>query len=603
MNTSSFHRALSLSIRLLTASCGAAVAVSGVLAAPGCSRCEDSSVVLKLVREASPTTATLRGVALYDGETQAVAVGDGGTVLVRGAEGWTTRSSGTTADLHAVSQVGGMAIAVGAGGVALRSADPAGVWETWETINTGTTADLHGAVLIYDVAVAVGDGVLLRSEDSGASWVPVGLPTGVGVLRAVINNEDRVLLAVGDGGTAVYSEDGGLSWTMMAIGTEVDLRAVAVDSSLGDFVVAGVDGSVFARVNGAWEMADAVELAGLAGLSPGADWLVGADGGVRGLQGPGDLSGLGEFVYAARDADAGALLAVDGDSYAAIVVGEGGVILHATRDVEVTGSHVCRSVAVEGRPFTIGSEARTAMAIEGAEWVGVDPGAAIEVAALPAGTRERLAAAWTRDALYEHASVASFARFVLQLLAVGAPPELVLAGQVALGDEVRHAQQCFALASAYAGAPVGPGPLAIDGALPGHVTLAELAAATVLEGCVNETIAALMATTAATLAEDPIVRATLSAIAADERRHAALAWRTVAWALGRGDATVREAVLRAFAVVPALEGIDEDGLQAHGRLSARAQERVARAAWQQVIAPQAAALLASSRGVIVAVAA
>jgi len=55
--------------------------------------------------------------------------------------------------------------------------------------------------------------------------------------------------------------------------------------------------------------------------------------------------------------------------------------------------------------------------------------------------------------------------------------------------------------------------------------------------------------------------------------------------------------------VPALEGIDEDGLQAHGRLSARAQERVARAAWQQVIAPQAAALLASSRGVIVAVAA
>lgn len=144
--------------------------------------------------------------------------------------------------------------------------------------------------------------------------------------------------------------------------------------------------------------------------------------------------------------------------------------MQATREVEITGSHLCRSMSVDGRPFTIASEARTAMAIGRADWAGETE---IVVATLPVVTRERLAAAWTRDALYEHASVASFARFVLQLLAVGAPPALVLAGQAAIGDEVRHAQQCFALASAYAGAPVGPGPLAMDGALPGHVTLAE----------------------------------------------------------------------------------------------------------------------------------
>ena len=39
--------------------------------------------------------------------------------------------------------------------------------------------------------------------------------------------------------------------------------------------------------------------------------------------------------------------------------------------------------------------------------------------------RRRLAELWSQDALLEHASIASFSRFALQLLAVAAPPALV----------------------------------------------------------------------------------------------------------------------------------------------------------------------------------
>jgi hypothetical protein len=80
-------------------------------------------------------------------------------------------------------------------------------------------------------------------------------------------------------------------------------------------------------------------------------------------------------------------------------------------------------------------------------------------------TRAALACEWLDDARLEHASVASFARFVLELLALGAPAELVHFAQRALGDEIDHARRCFSLASRYAQEPLGPAALQVDGAL------------------------------------------------------------------------------------------------------------------------------------------
>jgi hypothetical protein len=211
-------------------------------------------------------------------------------------------------------------------------------------------------------------------------------------------------------------------------------------------------------------------------------------------------------------------------------------------------------------------------------------------------TRAALAAAWASDAQLEHASVASFGRFSLALLAFAAPPELVEGAHRAALDEVEHARLCFALASSYAGESLAPGAFPIgDVTLP--ASLADLAAATVREGCVGETVSAIVAAEQLARAYEPSVRSALETIAADEARHAELAWRTVAWALEVGGPEVHAACKRAFA-----EALSQEpsifaaapiamNLEAHGRLDEVTLRAVARSAMMEVVARGAQALL------------
>lgn len=154
-----------------------------------------------------------------------------------------------------------------------------------------------------------------------------------------------------------------------------------------------------------------------------------------------------------------------------------------------------------------------------------------------------LAERWTRDALLEHASVASFARFVLDLLSVGAPASLVAAAVAAMGDEIAHARACFSLASRFGGRPVGPGPLPMaDSSEP--LSLVSITLRAVVEGCVGETLAALQAEELLAQTTDDAERAALTTIAADETEHACLAYRFVAWAARDGE--VRAALVAAL---------------------------------------------------------
>jgi hypothetical protein len=207
---------------------------------------------------------------------------------------------------------------------------------------------------------------------------------------------------------------------------------------------------------------------------------------------------------------------------------------------------------------------------------------------------EPLADAWLMDARAEHASIASFARATLELLAVGAPPALVSATQRASLDEVEHARVCFALASRYAGRTLGPGPLPAVG--PRAADLRRLACDVFVEGCVGETLAALAAARALRRCEDVEVRGALAKIADDEAQHAALAWATLAWAVERGGDAVRVAV-RALAATMQREVFAADvapagdaALASRGRLDAAAQQACARDAWRTLI-PQALAEL------------
>ncbi len=224
----------------------------------------------------------------------------------------------------------------------------------------------------------------------------------------------------------------------------------------------------------------------------------------------------------------------------------------------------------------------------------------------------RLAAAWTADALLEHASIAAFSRFSLDLLAVGAPAELVIAAHQAALDEVRHARICFALAQGYAGAPIGPSTFPFDGAITVNTDLVALAVSTAREGAIGETLAAAVAAEQLARAVHPAVRRALSAIAEDEARHAELAWRTLAWAIKRGGEPVRAAVAAVFAEaqrhvpsVAADTGIPPGILAPHGRLDAATTREALARTYEEVVYPCFASLLheASTEDEVVASAA
>lgn len=160
--------------------------------------------------------------------------------------------------------------------------------------------------------------------------------------------------------------------------------------------------------------------------------------------------------------------------------------------------------------------------------------------------RAELAAHWQRLGQTEHASIAAFARFSLQLLALGASPALVEGCARALADETEHSRLCFQLASGYAGRTLGPGPLDLAGGFP-NLALPDIVDMVLAQGCFGETSAALRALEAADSATDPVVRAVYVTMASAAQRHAELAFQFLRWALERDAPTVRRRVAASIA--------------------------------------------------------
>jgi len=268
-----------------------------------------------------------------------------------------------------------------------------------------------------------------------------------------------------------------------------------------------------------------------------------------------------------------------------------------------TGAQCCyiaidNSFGCTGRPFTVDGASRVALVVSREGWTGKSRNVSLgEAPPRHAG----LAEAWARDAVAEHASIASFARFVQELLAFGAPADLVRRATRAMADEIAHAEDCFALATRFGGAAVGPGSLATHDAPPA-TDLASAVRATIIEGCIGETISAICAEHALTSTTDVEVRRVLEKIVRDESRHAELAFRFVAWAIDRGGESIRsvaqEELARARrasqtnAEPETAQEKDADLFRACGRISATDRRRTAEKAWSEVLLPCAEALFA-----------
>lgn len=250
-----------------------------------------------------------------------------------------------------------------------------------------------------------------------------------------------------------------------------------------------------------------------------------------------------------------------------------------------------------GRPLRAGDTLLVAPARPSERWTLAPARAAVD-----AVTAARLARLWLAEAAVEHASVASFNRFALQLLALGAPPDLLAAAQHAALDEIRHAEACYALAARLTGERRGPGPLPLP---PGELPTdpAVVTAETLRDGCFGESLAAMLAHEAAQLARDAHVARVLEGIAEDEEHHAELAWKTIAWLLRRHGEPVRHAIeaFRAHLSTLSLGGMAETATndEAHGVLGAARRIAVHERVVRDVALPCLHALLeepADTRG-------
>lgn len=197
--------------------------------------------------------------------------------------------------------------------------------------------------------------------------------------------------------------------------------------------------------------------------------------------------------------------------------------------------------------------------VQGDAWTGAgihsSTGATVvDIDHLP--TRDALAAQWRENGRTEHASVAAFARLTLDLIALGAPPELVADANRDALDEIRHAELCFGLAWAIDGRVESPGafPAAARARTLSRartLALAELAVDSLVDGALHEGVSARIIAKLARRCEAPAIQSILKEIAADEGRHAHHGWDVVRWCLSEGGEPVARALEGALRALPA----------------------------------------------------
>lgn len=600
MTDARFRLALVAALHVVALACGAGdVGIQPI-------DCDDLAFVYNVHPRESAVESDLVAVAVNPAAHVVVAVTNEGRLVAR-ADGQPFRviEHPPAPPLRAVAIVGGPfcdpgvpcwedVIAVGDAGIVLRSVDSG---ERWEPVDIGTTADLRGVTFIrrrdhelgawVRTGIIVGDGVIFRSEDAGETWTAVeGAP--VGSLRAIAGNE-YVILAVGDDGLALSSSDEGRTWEVLELDTDEDLRTVVL---AGKILATTSSGTALQLDDGGERLEARAPLAGFVHMDaidsyhhPGGLWALYLDG------------QLGPWPEEAEESDRLVLpsrpIAAASSDRAITLVGEAGSVSVIDPHVEEVDP---RCVGTPGRPLVVAGCARTARTVVRDDWVA---SLAPRTHGLDEARRGRLAEAWARDGALEHASIASFARWILELVACGAPAALVEEAQRALNDEIEHARLCYGLATAYAGRSLGPGPLVSALAPLPAANLSDLAVSTFLEGCVNETIAAVQAGLAAALCVDPEVRRVLARIAADETRHAALAWRALAWALESGRADVRQTIERALDTALARApdgGVDDAGDRDRGRLSTMDLRAAATETLRAVVVPRARQLLKNVEG-------
>jgi hypothetical protein len=197
-----------------------------------------------------------------------VAVGAGSAVITS-ADGvtWTSRvaASGSAPTLRSIGLATSVFVAVGDGGRIQTSIDGT----TWVVKTSGTTANLHAVYCVVSTCYAVGDtGVIDLSVDSGGTWTVQPAASGTPNLRAITyGNFDNNLtapgvigigglsptaintwVAVGDGGAAFVNASGATTWTAVPFAGAPNLTQIGYTTQ---FVALDAAGNAYASRTGA----------------------------------------------------------------------------------------------------------------------------------------------------------------------------------------------------------------------------------------------------------------------------------------------------------------------------------------------------------------
>eukprot|EP01084_Bolivina_argentea_P131520 232129_1 len=134
---------------------------------------------------------------------------------------------------------------------------------------------------------------------------------------------------------------------------------------------------------------------------------------------------------------------------------------------------------------------------------------------------------WKQQALSEYASIATFSKFSLELMSIGAPLWFIELSNQASIDEIRHAKVSFDIANMY----LNSEQCMISDVFPSHVVNIDadwnrISKDVVIGGCLGETLSAFK------MIKNKygnIIDEYLYSMAMDEIKHSALAWVTIKW--------------------------------------------------------------------------
>ena len=187
---------------------------------------------------------------------------------------------------------------------------------------------------------------------------------------------------------------------------------------------------------------------------------------------------------------------------------------------------------IDGRPFVVEGNVRSAISLtcgldncdNSKSWTSGSTPSMLENSTVA----NTIGLEWLQQAEAEHASIASFARHTLQLMSIGASSELILRSQRASIDEIEHAKMCYGFASKFMEVEIYPGPLDMIGSLD-KLNIEDIIESVIQDGCIQETISAIEGHFRAKYTSDEVVKNSLTKLAADETKHAQLAWDTIKW--------------------------------------------------------------------------